>query len=61
MSKREGKDENGVRWLADADELVWLTTGNRAPYTVTYYTPTQARELAKALNDLADELDGGAK
>lgn len=58
-----GKDRFGDAWVVDrehheaAPKLVHLLVHREDDEAAHAYTPTQARELAKALNDLADELD----
>jgi hypothetical protein len=56
VGRREGKDDAGDRWEATSNALatsVWLKLDGACHR----YTPTQARALAEALNELADEVD----
>lgn len=65
MAKREGKDIDGDEWFASfsassashAGCFVHLKLYLDGLPSGHNYTPTGARELAKALTDLADELD----
>jgi hypothetical protein len=60
MSDREGIDRLGDAWAVVPTaklRLVHLTLYDDETEVVHTYTPGQARALAKALSDLADELD----
>ena len=60
MSRRVGVDDLGDVWILDthgsSEELV-LEMRDFETFVEHFYTVLQARDLAKALNDLADELD----
>ena len=57
MSEYEGRAQYGEFWAAYTGSMrghIHLEADER----IQIYTPTQARDLARALLELADEIDG---
>lgn len=62
MSRLWGKAQNGGSWEAAVVENgIAMTAEDDSAAKGVYMTPAQARELARALMELADEVDPDGK